>query len=658
MTTLGLLVRAAQLAAAVAVLGAYAALLLAGPPRWPTARAWERRVATAARLGLLALLALGLALLAHQAAVAEGRAAALAEPRAWLAVLLDTQGGRVWAVRHGLLVVLTAFALLADTAARRPDWIAARGEGALLAAVSLGALAAAGHAVDVEPGLPAAVGVHALHVVAAALWVGATPWLAALLGVTASEGGADSRPYAVLAARRFSPLALGAVVAVGATGIVNTALHVGGLPGLLGTPYGRWLLVKLALVAALLGVAAVNRWRLLPALGGDGPSVGRPAMRRLAALLAVEAGLALAILVAATGMALTPPARHEAPTWPLPFRLDLDRVGEPAARGRVLVGSQLVVLAVVTLACAALAGRWRRPLAAGGLLLGAAGLAAGLPPLAVEAYPTTYRRPEVPYTVTSLVQGGARYREHCARCHGAGGAGDGPDAPGLPRPPADLRARPAVERTAGDLFWWISRGAPAAGMPGFADRLSEEERWDLVNYLRALAAAERARALAPSFESEGPRLAAPDFVFGVGPMSGRRLAEYRGRRHVLLVLYTWPTSRPRLERLAGGYAVLSALGAEVIAVPLDADPDALRRLGGRPPIFYAVVTEGAAEIVEAYRLFGDAPHVEFLVDRQGWIRTRWLASGAPERDFPRLVADLEALNDEPVEAPPADPHAH
>lgn len=658
MRTLGFVaVRAVHLAAAVAVLGAYLALLLAGPPRWPTARAWEHRVAMAARGGLLALLILGLTLLACQAAVAEGRVAALVEPRAWLAVLVDTQAGRVWAVRHGLLVVLTALALLADGAARRPDWVAARGEGLLLAAVSLAALAAAGHAVAVEPAAPA-VTVHAVHVVVAALWVGATPWLAGLLRAGASDRGADSRPYAVLAARRFSRLALGAALVVGATGVVNAVWHVGGLPGLLGTAYGRWLLVKLALVAALLGVAAVNRWRLLPALGGDGPSVGRPAMRRLAALLAVEAGLALAVLVAATGMALTPPARHEAPTWPLPFRLDFDRVGQPAARGRVLVGSQLLVLALVTLACAGLLGRRRRPLVAGGLLLGAAGLGAALPPLAAQAYPTTYRRPDVPYTATSLVEGAARYREHCARCHGAGGAGDGPDAPRLPRPPADLRARPTVERTAGDLFWWVSRGAPAAGMPGFADRLSEQARWDLVNYLRALAAAERARELGPSVERGRPRVAAPDFEFGVGPMTGRRLGEYRGRRHVLLVLYTLPTSRPRLERLAGGYAVLSALGAEVIAVPRDADPDALRRLGSRPPIFYPVVTEGAAEIVEAYRLFGDAGHVEFLVDRQGWIRTRWLAGATPERDFGRLVADLEALNDEPAGAPPADPHAH
>ncbi|MCL6640018.1 MAG: hypothetical protein K6T92_01460 [Candidatus Rokubacteria bacterium] len=147
-------------------------------------------------------------------------------------------------------------------------------------------------------------------------------------------------------------------------------------------------------------------------------------------------------------------------------------------------------------------------------------------------------------------------------------------------------------------------------------------------------------------------------VFSVGPMTGRSLREYRGRRHVLLVLYTLPLSRPRLERLAGGYALLSALGAEVIAVPRDAAADAIRRLGSRPPVFFPVVTEGAADIVEAYRLLGDAPHAEFLIDRLGYVRTRWTTTAAGEGDFRRLSSDLERLNAEPVTAPPAEAHAH
>src|SRR5206468_5264142 len=83
--------------------------------------------------------------------------------------------------------------------------------------------------------------------------------------------------------------------------------------------------------------------------------------------------------------------------------------------------------------------------------------------------------------------------------------------------PADLRASHTAQHTAGDLFWWISRGFPRAEMPAFGDRLSEEERWDLVNFLRALSSAYAARTLGPSVEPERSWLIAPDFTFAVGP---------------------------------------------------------------------------------------------------------------------------------------------
>ncbi len=655
MTVLVVAVRAVHLAAVVLAFGAFAALLLAGAPRWSTAQQWERGVLRGARAVLGVALASGLALLAQQVASAEGRAAAVLEAGAWLTLLADTEAGRAWALRHGLLAVLTALAVLTGGERGRLDRVAVRAQAALLAAAALAALAGGGHALSAEPALPA-VTAHALHALTAGLWLGPLPWLAMLLARASSPAGADARPYAVLAVRRFSGLALGAVVVIAASGAVNAAVHVGGAPGLLGTPYGHVLLVKLALLAGILAVATVNRRRLLPLLGADGPTVGRPAMRRLARRLGVETALGLAALGAASLMALTPPGRHAAPTWPLPFRLDLDLAG--AARPRVLVGSQLAVLGLVALLAAAVARSRRSWLLAGGLGLAAAGVVVALPPLAVEAYPTSYRRPPVAYTAASLARGDARYREHCARCHGPAGAGDGPEAAGLPVPPGDLRGPRTVRRTAGELFWLISRGAPVAGMPAFESRLAEAERWDLVNYVRALGAVLAARGLGPDAASTRPRVVAPDFTFGVGPMTAR-LRDYRGRRHVLIVLYALPASRPRLERLAGGYAFLAALGAEVIAVPRDAAPDALRRLGSRPPIYYPVVTEGAADILKAYGPFARTPHAELLVDRRGYLRARWLDDDLrPPDDLRSLVAALGTLNEEPAAVPAAELHAH
>src|SRR3989442_7881736 len=154
-------------------------------------------------------------------------------------------------------------------------------------------------------------------------------------------------------------------------------------------------------------------------------------------------------------------------------------------------------------------------------------------------------------------------------------------------------------------------------MPAFGDRLGEEERWDLVNFLRALSSAYAARTLGGSVEPERSWLIAPDFTFAIGLTPARALKEYRGRRIVLLVLYSLPGSRPRLAQLAQRYDILVTLGAQGVAVTTDAAAHALTRLGAQPRVFFPLVTGGADEIVAAYRLFARPPHAQPVIDRQG-----------------------------------------
>jgi len=78
--------------------------------------------------------------------------------------------------------------------------------------------------------------------------------------------------------------------------------------------------------------------------------------------------------------------------------------------------------------------------------------------------------------------------------------------------PADLTAKHAADHTAGDLFWWLSYGVKDTAMPGFAASLEEEERWDMINFVRALSYAERARQMSALVEPD-PWLVAPDFVY-------------------------------------------------------------------------------------------------------------------------------------------------
>jgi putative copper resistance protein D len=274
-----------------------------------------------------------------------------------------------------------------------------------------------------------------------------------------------------------------------------------------------------------------------------------------------------------------------------------------------------------------------------------------VPPLATDAYPTTYQRPSMPYQAGSIAAGAALYARDCAACHGRAGAGDGPAARAFSPPPPDLRAHHATLHTAGDLFWWITHGRRA--MPAFG-HLEAADRWSLVNYVRALGAAEDARRLSPVIEPERPRVVAPDFAFAVGPTPPRALRDYRGARIVLVVLYTLPASRARVAELAGRYDLLVPLGVEIIAVPTDGAPDAIKRLGADPRIFFPVVTDGAREIVTTYALLAAGPHVEFLVDRQGYLR----ALEAAPRGTERLLANVQALNEEKVAVEPPAEHVH
>jgi putative copper resistance protein D len=670
MTAFGAAARFAHLVAGLGLVGIFTALLLAGDSDRLTAREWSTRMTRWAR-GLAGLaLAAGVAVLAHQTAVAAGRAAAAIEPAACLRLLSESRFGAVWLVRHTLLLLLLAVVALREQERSRADSTAWRIESWILAAFALGAMAWAGHAAAVEPLGAVALAADALHVVAAAAWFGALLPLAVLLGRASTEHGADARPYAVLAVRRFSTLALSLMLVVAATGFWNAWVDVGSVPALVGTPYGGLLLAKVAVLAVILAFAVFNRRRLIPRLSGPAASVGRPAMAHLSRFIAWEFGLALSIVMLTATLSLTTPARHASPYWPFSTRLSYDAVADlPGLRVRLFIGGQLAVLGLLAVVIGILVAGRRALVVGAGALTVLVGCWVALPPLAVDAYPTTYLRPTVPYHVASITRGMALYATHCAVCHGTGGKGDGPGGAGLPRPPADLTAPHTGQHTAGDLFWWISHGIARSGMPPFGGSVSEDERWDLINYLRALAAGEATRDLTEKVEPERPRLAAPDFTMTVGPAPLLALKDLRGRDMVLVVLFSLPDSRPRLAQLARAYGELDMSGVEVMAIPMADEPQIIRRLGADPPILYPIATENASDIVSTYLLFARPPgesrpaavprHVEYLVDRRGYVRARWLLDGGDTGQSGLAgLRNAVALLDREAVAPPPEEHVH
>ena len=307
-------------------------------------------------------------------------------------------------------------------------------------------------------------------------------------------------------------------------------------------------------------------------------------MARLARFVGAELGLAALILLVTSGLSVTPPARHESPYWPLSHRLAYDAmIDAPGAKARLLVGSQIAVLGLVAGAAALVMRQHAALLLAGSVAAVVAGVWVALPPLVVDAYPTTYLRPGIPYQASSIVKGIDLYAAHCATCHGRGGEGDGPGGAGLVPRPADLTAPHTGQHTAGDLFWWLTHGIPSSGMPPFADVLTEDDRWDVINFLRALAAGAEARVLAPLVEPGRTWLVAPDFAFGVGP-SPARSAEGAARpaRGAARAVHAARTPRGACASSPPAYGELQVLGTEIIAVPHERGPRHPRAARRRP----------------------------------------------------------------------------
>jgi mono/diheme cytochrome c family protein len=100
---------------------------------------------------------------------------------------------------------------------------------------------------------------------------------------------------------------------------------------------------------------------------------------------------------------------------------------------------------------------------------------------------TEQANPIAPNT-ESVAAGQAMFTMHCATCHGETGKGDGPLGLVLNPRPADLsqHAVPGVHTDA-QLYEWITNGFPGSAMPAWKSRLSDTDRWNLVNFIRTLA---------------------------------------------------------------------------------------------------------------------------------------------------------------------------
>jgi len=206
------------------------------------------------------------------------------------AMLFETSFGPVWLIRFAAALALVPVTIWWP----RPLAVLT------LAAVVLGSEAWIGH--------PAAGGlfhcvIQTFHILPAGAWLGGLVPLSLFLGRCVRERKAAESAAPVLT--RFSAMGIVSVGLIALTGIVNTAIILGRVPGF-STDYEVTLLIKIAIFIVLVLVAAFNRFRLLPRLAAE----RRPdatVVELFSRTVLVELALGAALLLAASVLGLADP---------------------------------------------------------------------------------------------------------------------------------------------------------------------------------------------------------------------------------------------------------------------------------------------------------------------------------------------------------------
>jgi putative copper resistance protein D len=669
---IGALFRWLQLASNMILIGGCVFLAIAVRANTTFDAPWFARLnRTLPWLSVTLLLGL-VGLLATTTAQATGVAENAWHPGAWLELLQKTRIGLIWKLRAALALLVCGVALYV----RFSSW--ARWQYVLYATVAALTLAAgslsshsAADELSVTSVLP-----YALHTVLASVWFGGLPaFLTVLFTAIRTRTYEETDRSSFQTLQHFSKMALPVMIAVVATGIIVTDRMVDtSYAALVATSWGWLLDTKLALLIVILVIAARARLVWLPALNQN-EDVAEASRRTLRKWVTLEVLLASALVLAATLLSNAVPAKHTViEDWPYPFRFSIDATwGEMSVMVRTGIGIILVILAGGSVALGRTKRwetKWRITIP---LALTVCALALVLPSLATQAFPETYRKTPVPFDTISVANGAALFAANCVPCHGPQAKGNGVLAKTLAIPPVDLLTEPhTAKHTAGDFFHWLTHGIPGTGMPAFADKLTEEDRWDLVNFLHATSRGYQARLINPYVAPNQPYMAPQNFSYSAHDGTSGTLKDFRRQKAVLLVLFSWPESRARLDQLRLAYPALRDSNTVVLAAPMnDLNPQDLAAITTTMP--FLIATQGAQEIAHSYALFrrtlsnpdlageGTSPkHMELLIDRYGYLRARWIPAvdGAGWTDIGELTQQIEQLNREKEIRPPPDDHVH
>lgn len=293
------------------------------------------------------------------------------------------------------------------------------------------------------------------------------------------------------------------------------------------------------------------------------------------------------------------------PAWPFGHRI----ASELLALDRGLARSALETALALALAAVLFGVALKRRRA--GWFVGAALLLAAAPwpdpgLVFASAHPASLSRRPLAFSAESVEQGRRIYQHWCVECHGDDARGEGPRAARWPMWPPDLDGALLWRRHDGDLFWAVMQGLHgrdgAATMPGFAQHLSADQAWQVLDFLRANAAGQ-------SLRRDGAwthPVRAPDFDVRCDGGAAIGLRHWAGQR--LRIVVAGPDQATVREDPRFITVVLAAATAPVQAECVgssEAARGALALIAGVP----TQELDGA----------------QFIVDRRGWLRARALA---------------------------------
>jgi putative copper export protein len=370
-------------------------------------------------------------------------------------ILFDTHFGTLIGVRIALLI--PACLIVAGVIPRNRATLSFA---AVVGGLAVGLQLLLGHGISMQGTMRVTlITSEGLHVLAAGAWLGG---LAPLVVLVAGLPPANSMPFV----RRFSLLGTLCVAVLAITSLLQAWMLVGGLPGLIGTDYGRLAAAKLILFLALLLLAALNRSRW-PGLAGQN---GEATRRHLLFSISIETAVGLGVVVLAGMLLMLSPGTRQQPVWPFQEALSLSILEQPIIAPRLAVAGMAAGLFL-----GAVAAVWRK----GRISIGMAGAVAFLGgisqagSLLVPAHPTSFFHSPTGFTASSIVQGGRLFAANYAGCDAGA-----------------IAERYGTERD-GDLFWLLSGSDRPACMPRLGQKLGADDLWAIIDYLKARSFSDR-----------------------------------------------------------------------------------------------------------------------------------------------------------------------